>query len=138
MIFKKQISVFIAMLVLVSSSGLAFNIHFCEGKIASITSVFSKGEVCIMPVAVKKSCCAKVETTHSECCSDKQVNFKDNAEKELIKISVANQFLILVQENSNYFYYPKVTLNSSEKLVYYCDANAPPFYTLCCQYTFYA
>ena len=55
MIFKKQLSILIAFLVLVSNSGLAFNVHFCEGKIASITSVFSKEEVCDMPIVVEKT-----------------------------------------------------------------------------------
>ena len=70
MIFKKHISLLIALLVLVSNSGLAFNVHYCEGKIASISSVFSDEEVCgtsdseltkQKPILVEKISCAKIE-----------------------------------------------------------------------------
>lgn len=85
MIFKKQISIFIAFFVLVSNSGLAFNVHFCEGKIASVTSVFSDTEVCKIPVKEEKICCAKAEPTHEKCCSDKEVNLKIKQKKSLSK-----------------------------------------------------
>lgn len=138
MIFKKQLSVFIAVLVLVSNSGLAFNIHFCEGKIASVTSVFSKEEVCEMPAIVEKSCCAKVETTHSKCCSDKEVDLKNDFEKVIAKISFDADFTLIFQDaffSQLTGFFHNTTLN---KVGYYCDANAPPFYKLYCQFTFYA
>ena len=138
MIFKKQISILIAFLVLVSNSGLSFNIHFCEGKIASITSVFSKEEVCDMPIAIEKSCCTKIETTHSKCCSDKEVNLKDDVEKVLLKISFDNQFLFVLQEFTTIEFANYQNLTSSNAVGYYCNANAPPLYQLYCQYTFYA
>jgi hypothetical protein len=138
MIFRKQVSVFIAMLVLVSNSGLAFNIHFCEGKIASVTSVFSKEEVCAMPVAVEKSCCSKVETTHGTCCSDKEVNLKDDVEKVLLKISFDHQFFYVFQECTAIEFVKLQQVLPSNTLEYYCNANAPPLYQLYCQFTLYA
>jgi len=138
MIFKKQISVLIAFLVLVSNSGLAFNIHFCEGKIASITSVFSKEEVCIMPVAVEKACCANIEQEHDACCSDKEVNFKNNPEKFILKISFDVNYIYTFHQfipfETTYFSSKKY----KEKDTYSFDAHAPPLYLLYCQYTFYA
>jgi hypothetical protein len=35
--FKKQISIFLAILLLVSNVGLAFNVHYCGGEIASVS-----------------------------------------------------------------------------------------------------
>ena len=91
--FKKHIILLLAILVLVSNSGLAFNVHFCEDKIASITTVFSKEEVCVTPEK-EDTCCAKLEKTHKKCCSDKEVNLKNKTEKVVVKTFIdADLFL---------------------------------------------
>ena len=145
--FKKQISIIIAILVLVSNSGLAFNVHFCEGKIASLTSVFSKEEVCDMsmselakqiPIQPEKTCCAKEETSHKNCCSDKEVNLKNNTEKVTIKVSFDSEIAFTFQEIKHLVLRQIQIINPTEKVDYYCDANAPPLYLLYRQYTFYA
>lgn len=145
--FKKQISILIAFLILVSNSGLAFNVHFCEGKIASVTSVFSKEEVCDtseselakhMPVEIPDTCCAKQDTSHDKCCSDKEVKFKDDVEKLILKISIDANF-IAVFNDYTFTDFKQLSLKKyNDKIVYNCDANAPPLYQLYCQYTFYA
>lgn len=141
MFFKKQISILIALLVLVSNSGLAFNVHYCEGEIASVTSVFSDEEVCEIPAPKEKTCCAEKEKTHEKCCSDKEVNLKNKTEKIIVKtISLdwdANAILCADEYQSSYIgvYQAPIYL---PVVAYCCDANAPPFYTLYCQYTFYA
>jgi hypothetical protein len=138
MIFKKQISLLIAFLVLVSNSGLAFNIHYCEGKMASISSVFSKEEVCNMPVDVTENCCAKVKTTHKKCCSDKEVNLKDTTDKDSVKIIFSTPIFFINQELPLNILAQSTTVQSTENVAYNCCANAPPLYQLYCQYTFYA
>lgn len=136
---KKQLSILIALLVLVSNSGLAFSVHYCEGKIASISSIFSKEEECEMPLVEEESCCAKPEVTHKACCSDKKVNLKSKTEKIIIKTisldfepdffsACKNQILAVVE--SQCF--------SKEKTAFYWESNAPPRYKLYCQYTFYS
>jgi hypothetical protein len=82
---KKHISILTSLLILVSNSGLAFSVHYCEGKIASISSVFSEEEVCEMQVLVEETCCAKPEKAHKDCCSDKKVDLKNKTEKIIIK-----------------------------------------------------
>lgn len=139
MIFKKHISVLIAFFVLVSNSGLAFNVHFCEGKIASVTSVFSDEEVCEMPVEVEKSCCAKAEQTHEKCCSDKEVNLKNKTEKIIIKtiaFDMDTVFYFNEYKTLQFGFYQDQF--QTPIVAYYCDANAPPLYKLYCQFTFYA
>ena len=86
MYFKKQICLFVAFFLLVSNSGLAFNVHFCEGKIASISSIFSKEEVCKMLIKKEKACCVKLEASHKKCCSDKKVNLKNKTEKSATEL----------------------------------------------------
>lgn len=139
MIFKKQLSILIAFFVLVSNSGLAFNVHFCEGKIASITSVFSDTEVCKIPVKEEKVCCAKAELTHEKCCSDKEVNLKNKTEKIIIKTIAFDMDTVFY---FNEYKTPQFGFSQDQfhapVVAYYCDANAPPLYKLYCQYTFYA
>lgn len=139
MFFKKQISILIAVLVLVSNSGLAFNVHYCGGKIASITSVFSDGEVCSMPVKEVKSCCEKKQKVNKKCCSDKEVNLKNKTEKVVVKtISFDFEPGYFIDNTSfNQIVVNKVDYKH-QVFEYYCDANAPPLYQLYCQYTFYA
>lgn len=148
MIFKKHISILVALLVLVSNSGLAFNVHYCEGKIASISSIFSKEEICEpsaseltkqIPDNLEGNCCAKPEITHKECCSDKKVNLKNKTEKIIIKT-------LALDYNPEYFssykYLPPsiidVDINTDKFIAFYGETNAPPLYKLYCQLTFYA
>lgn len=138
MLFKKHISLLIAFLLLVSNSGLAINVHFCEGKIAGFSSVFSKEEVCVEPVKEEKACCAKPDPEHKKCCSDKEVNLKNKVEKMVMKT---------ISFDLNSVYIPNdwksLTFNSvprpsyTNTTLYYCDANAPPLYQLYCQFTLF-
>src|SRR6187402_2095604 len=74
---KRGTSLFLAFLLLVSNAGLAFNVHYCGGKIASVSSVFHSGKVCKMDIPVEKACCAKkIVEKKNKCCSDKVVDFK--------------------------------------------------------------
>jgi hypothetical protein len=139
MIFKKHISLLIAMLVLVSNSGLAFNVHYCEGEIASISSVFTEDEVCEMPVVVEKICCAKPESTHKECCSDKKVDLKNKTEKIIIKsISLDFEPAYFAQYKASESSVVTVENHTDKSIAHYCETNAPPLYKLYCQLTFYA
>ena len=139
MIFKKQLSILIAFFVLVSNSGLAFNVHYCEGKIASISSVFSQEEVCDAPVVVEKTCCGKIETAHNKCCSDKKVDLKSKSEKIILKtISLDFEPAFFSEYKDFTFVVTNVQHTTDENAAFYCDSNAPPLYKLYCQYTFYA
>lgn len=135
---KKQISILIALLVLVSNSGLAFNVHYCEGKIASISSIFSQEEVCEKPVVVEKTCCAKPETTHESCCSDKKIDLKNKTEKIIIKtISLDFEPAFFTIYKDTAFLSSTIECTTDENAAFYCEANAPPLYKLYCQLTFY-
>lgn len=139
MIFKKHISLLIAILVLVSNSGLAFTVHYCEGKIASISSIFSEEEICDAPVVVEKICCSKPETTHKECCSDKKFDLKNKTEKIIIKtISLDFTPAYFVQYNDSVSFVTFAESHTDETITFYGEANAPPLYKLYCQLTFYA
>ncbi len=136
--FKKHISLFIALILLVSNSGLAFNVHFCEGKIASISSIFSKEEVCKMLIKKEKACCVKLESSHKKCCSDKKVNLKNKTEKSIIKtISFdLDSFYFCLQRELKINNFTQPSYNYSN-VGYSFNANAPPLYKLYCQFTLF-
>lgn len=139
MIFKKHISILIALLVLVSNSGLAFNVHYCEGKIASISSVFAEEEVCENRVVVKEFCCVKPEATHKECCSDKKVDLKNKTEKIIIKTISLDFVPAFFTAYRNTITAAVCTpIKTTKNVAFYCETNAPPLYKLFCQLTFYA
>jgi hypothetical protein len=55
--FKKHISILLAFFLLVSNVGLAFDVHYCGEKVASIQPFYLKsGEV---SNSVEKGCCEK-------------------------------------------------------------------------------
>jgi hypothetical protein len=141
--FKKHVSLFIAFLLLVSNSGLAFNVHYCEGKLASISSVFSKEEVCDMSngeMAAKKeeTCCAKPEVSHKKCCSDKKINLKNKTEKIVLNtITFDLDSVFLIHEWNSFLVEKNTIVSYNQNKKYYCDANAPPLYQLYCQFTLF-
>ncbi len=136
--FKKHISLLLAFFLLVSNSGLAINVHFCEGKIAAVTSVFSKEEICKLPVEEEKSCCAKPDPQHKKCCSDKEVNLKNKTEKMVIKtISFDLDSVYFPIQWKPIVFNSKLATSYTNTVIYYCDANAPPLYQLYCQFTLF-
>lgn len=138
--FKKHISLLLVFFLLVSNSGLAFTVHFCGGKLASISSEFSSEKICKMPEKViEKSCCAKSQPTHKKCCSDKKINLKTKTEKITVKTIVLNSSSVLFLNNTKSFTFVAVPNTvSSQVNLFSCDANAPPLYLLYSQFTFYA
>ena len=134
---KKHITLLLAILILVSNSGLAFNVHFCEDKIASITTVFSKEEVCVTPEK-EETCCAKLEKTHKKCCSDKEVNLKNKTEKVVVKTFIDADLFLFNNKNEVLISTPIFKSIKNEICTYFFNSNAPPLYLLYSQYIFYA
>lgn len=136
---KKHIALLLAFFLLVSNSGMALNVHYCGNKIAGVSTVFSKEEVCEIPVSKDDSCCAKVETNHKKCCSDKEVNLDDDTEKIVIKsFSIDFDSSFIINEWQPVLFDDVAFQTHSQFIDYYCEANAPPLYKLYSQYIFYA
>lgn len=141
--FKKHINLLLALLILVSNTGLAFNVHYCEGKISGITFSYQQEELCVeqKPVETKlqKSCCAQT-TTHDSCCENSKVEIKKNAtENVLIKtfqLDIA-PFIQINEWKSSFVGLVSDKVQKNNAPEYYCDTNAPPFYKLYSQFIFY-
>lgn len=139
MSFRKSTSLILAFFLLVSNMGMALNLHFCEGKLASISTAYNVQETCEILKSSDKKCCAEKETDHKKCCSDKELDLKKNSEEVIIKIfsfqvdvpCLVNDWKPIIFEVLQ----ESVPQNSFE---YICDANAPPLFKLYSQYIFYA
>ncbi|MCX6295576.1 MAG: hypothetical protein NTX97_05840 [Bacteroidetes bacterium] len=66
---KKSLILFLTFVYLVVASGLAFNLHYCGGKISSISLAF---------VSNHDNCCGKKKMTKKNCCKNKTSVLKIN------------------------------------------------------------
>jgi hypothetical protein len=132
--FKSHISIFLAILLLVSNAGLAFNVHYCGDKIASISlsssepSMQKQGEDCCQKKAIKKE----------SCCKDKKIVFKEKADDKIVKsFSFQFEYTFLGLEYQPAVFTTAPSYKNNQSLTYYCDANAPPLFKLYSQYLLY-
>lgn len=136
--FKKCTSILMAFYLLITSSGLAFNVHYCGDTIASVSSVFNTEEPCEMKIVQKeKACCAISSDSHDGCCSDEtiQADLDDVVIKQLhFDLDCVSVLPVLAFT----FFTPSEESIDNQILDYYCDAHAPPLYQPYSQYVFYA
>jgi len=133
MILKKQISIILTFFLLVSNLGLAFNVHYCDNTIESISlSTISATQ------EAEDTCCGILEKD-SNCCKDKVIKSEIKSDLIIVKsLSFETDFLATINEwNSTSFFYNS-NFKTKDSFTYYCDTNAPPLYLLYSQYTFYA
>lgn len=133
--FRKSTSILLAIFILFSNLGLAFNVHYCKDKIAGISLSVVVSEPCVKEV---KSCCA-VESSHKKCCSNKVIKVEkkhDNIFSTSFNLDFHQIFLI--EKSFNLEREETLCFNKKETPSFYCDSNAPPFYKLYCQLVFYA
>ncbi len=135
MIFRKHISILLTLFLLVSNLGLAFNVHYCDDKIASITV----STIPALPKAeVLDECCGMVEKD-SKCCNDKVIKAEIKSDQVLVKtFSFDSNFIVVTYHWTPQFFAPGNNFEQRDIPTYYCDAHAPPLYLLYSRYTFYA
>lgn len=137
---KKFTSLFLAILLLISNLGLAFNVHYCGDKIASVSSAFSMIE--IMKVdSFQKDCCCKIDDSKKDsCCKNKIVDVKKDAEDVIIKTFSFQIYVPFVTIKSQELFFAKAEkiISKTNLTEYYCSPNAPPLFKLYKQYIFYA
>ena len=130
---KKCTSLFLAFLLLVSNVGLAFNVHYCGGEIASVS---------VKPIAyqkAEKSCCSKKVEKEESCCKDKVVNFQKKSDNTVLKVfSIYSPIYFIIKESQTFVFSSEANLKSAQATSYFCAANAPPLFKLYSQYIFYA
>ncbi|RXR20542.1 hypothetical protein EQG63_01005 [Flavobacterium amnicola] len=141
MTFKKHINVLLAILILVSNVGLAFNVHYCEGKISGISFNYKVEEPCVDEKPTKITSCCAVENSHDSCCSNDKVEIKKTtSENVLVKSFQLDLASYLLVQECRFFQaiLLQEVILPSENPSFYCESNAPPLYKLYSQYIFYA
>ncbi|WP_300567513.1 hypothetical protein [Flavobacterium sp.] len=128
---KKHIAILLSMLILVSNVGLAFNVHYCGDKIASVSFVSHQ-------LDAEKKCCGKAEKK-SSCCKDKKVKLEKKTDHSVLKqFSFQIEIPMVSHDWKPLDYLNVANFKSNQVLKFYCDSNAPPLYKLYSQYVFYA
>ena len=136
--FKKCTSFLMAVYLLVSTSGLIFHVHYCGGEIASVSTIFKSEESCgVEKQSDEESCCVSSTEDHSVCCSDEVIQ-ADFDEVTIKQISFDFDYVSILSAFKAPVFYANTIVTTSQKLDYYCDSNAPPFYQLYSQFVFYA
>lgn len=129
---KKCTGLFLAFLLLVSNIGFAFDVHYCGGKIASVSLNTTAS------ASPEKKCCGAKEKK-SSCCKDKTVHFEKQSDDATFKIFFFQiAFPTVIQEYRPIAFLSIPCFKSKQVISYYSDANAPPLYKLYHQYIFYA
>lgn len=131
--FRKQICSLLAVLLLVSNIGFAFNVHYCGDEIAyvSLKSTFSSNNT-------EKNCCGIVEEK-SHCCKDKVFHFQKKSESSTFNVFTFNSDILFFNQKWKPFIITfALNFKRNSTASYFCDANAPPFFKLYSQYIFYA
>lgn len=130
---KKCTSLFLAFLLLVCNVGLAFDVHYCGDKLASI----SLNKTVEAPPT--KTCCGITSEKKSSCCKDKVVHFEKKSDTATIKTFLFQfDFPFTLQEFKTVAFFSIPSFKNKQIIAYYSDAHAPPLFKLYHQYIFYA
>lgn len=130
--FHKLVSLFLAFFLLLSNIGLAVNVHYCGGEIASVSfNTISNSNT------AEDSCCGVLEQ-ESHCCKDKVVYFQKKTQQatvftfqlENVGIFVVEQWQAILSKFSVF-----TECNSVTKYAF--QSHAPPLFKLYSQYIFY-
>lgn len=131
MIFKKHISILLTIFLLISNLGLAFNVHYCDDEIASISLHTASHEKV-------DECCGIVEED-SKCCNNKIIKAEIKLDQIIVKsISFDGDFIPVTYELETVVFVSKFNFKERDNATYCCGASTPPLYLLYSQYTFYA
>ena len=131
--FKKRISFFLAVFLLVSNLELAFTIHYCDNELASVSINTTSNSI-----DIEKKCCGKIENV-SKCCKNKIIKSQEKSDQITVRIMALDaNYEVVFNDWKPVVFSNEIPCNQSELQSYYCDAHAPPLYLLYSQYTFYA
>ena len=138
MSFKKHISVFLALFILLVNSSASLVLHYCHDQIASIALVYQQNKV--VNSAEEDSCCAVDDKSDEKsCCSNEEIKVNRKIDYSILKGFQFNALAVHFENEKPSFFSEIDVLSANQKILdYYCDSNAPPFYKLYSQLIFYA
>lgn len=129
---KKLTAILITAVILFSNLGLAFNVHYCHDKIASVSIDYSVQND-------NSNCCCVKKDAQKKCCSDTTIKAEKKSDDFLVKSFQLDlqQFITLQQFDFN-FQKQIVSVKQQNLIENYSEANSPPLYKLYCQFVLYA
>ena len=132
--FKKHISLLLAFFLLVSNTGLAFNVHYCGDKVASVEPVYLHSDI----NPDQKGCCGEKVEKQDSCCRSITLQFQEKSVNNLAKSFSFKAGLLFIKEDNSLFVIPSIG-DTAETSVpsYHYEVNSPPFFKLYHQYIFY-
>jgi hypothetical protein len=120
-------------MLLVSNTGLAFSVHYCDNKIASISI-----KVPCHFQDFEADCCGEFENENSDCCSDKVLVIGKKANDILFKTTVEKLNYVVVNQNYTFQNFKNIVIQKPVKKSYFdCKINPPPLYKLYHQFVYY-
>ena len=136
--FKRHISVFLALFILLVNSSASLVLHYCHDQIASISLVYQENKVA--DAVYEDSCCAADDKSDEKsCCSDEEIKVDKKIDYSILKGFQFNVLAVTFENEMPSFFNQENVLSTNQKILdYYCDSNAPPFYKLYSQLIFYA
>lgn len=137
--FKKHISIYLALFILLVNSSASLVLHYCNDQIAYVSLVYQNNK--LIDSATEDSCCVSdsLETEEEGCCSNEEINVAKKIDYSIIKdFQFDFSALHFLNETSEFFGKTACFYSNKKNVDYYCNSNAPPFYKLYSQLIFYA
>jgi hypothetical protein len=138
---KRHISILLTTLILFSNIGLALNVHYCHGRVSSVSVAYRVKDACAkvkkLPV---KTCCAAAAKKLKPCCKNSVLKLQDKTDSIVIKALQLNLASFYVAEGYKplHFFKPALAVVKKDTPSFYCESHAPPLFKLYCRYIFYA
>lgn len=147
MTLRRHISILLAVLILGSNIGLAFNVHYCGDDLAAVSLAYNLEEPSNdhhkkdhRHEGEEKACCSIKAGEHESCCKNDLVKLEDNGESKVIVKSLQLELGTLCTLTT---WNPAHSFTANQILIkenpsFYCESNAPPLFKLYCRYILYA
>ena len=136
--FKKHISIYLALFILLVNSSTSLVLHYCHDQIAYVSLVYQDSK--LIDSATEDSCCASDSIEEEEgCCSNEEINTENKIDYSILKdFQFDFSAVYFLNETPEFFAKTAYFYSNKKNLDYYCNSNAPPFYKLYSQLIFYA
>lgn len=131
---KRFTSIILIVFILFSNLGLAFNVHFCNDKIASVSLDYST------PEGDDSNCCCVKKDVKKSCCSETTIKTDKKSDDILVKsFQLDLQQFVANAQNWNFNFSKEiVSIKKNDLIENYSESNSLPLYKLFCQLVFYA
>ena len=132
MIIKKQICLLLAFFVLLSQTTAAFNVHFCNTRITAISMRSNTDNI-----DIEEKCCAATKK-NAGCCHNNQIKSLKKSETVFLKsFYFPSEIVSLFDVFKPIWHSSEIASKKVNASKYFYSSNAPPLFTLNCQFVFY-